>query len=413
MLRSILITVLGGTVLNICFAAGVHDPAFREIPYKQWLNAGDTAKLKWKARASTPQLEPNQRLLGQLELEFDGVDLEPRRGQGSLRVFVEIEDQAGTIYQDHGDIDLKPIQEGFRKFNLTYVQQIFFTPGNYRFSVLVVHDKTQDHWARRFTLSVPQFKPDALPGIWNDLPTVELIPGLQPPESYWIPTLKGRLRPILPSSAREIDLLLNLSASPHQAGNLQVQQQNLGMLVPAMRAITELLGPAAKINVDLLDLVRRRVVLRQNAGTPLEFSPKLRDALTVEPGKIDVRSLAHRDEQASYFVNQVAKHLEPDRVVIILSALVELDREEARTRIEAKLPPGARVFCFCYAPPVRMPRPIYRLPQRRDVPPPRVPVDALAGTLKPLDPVVYTFGTSHQLRRALADMLDEIARPRK
>jgi hypothetical protein len=400
-------------------AGAIHDPAFDDIPFQKWVEAGDTSPLKWKLKVGQAQLDPNQRLLGQVELEFDGADLESRRGKGEFLVFVQVEDSGGNVYQDHGRVDLKPIQEGFRKFNLTYTQQAFFTPGQYRVSAVVVQKDTSDHWGRKLAVAVPALKSDPLPGIWSDLPPLELVPQLQPPDTYWVPSLKGKLKPPA-GAARPLDvhILLNLTASPRYAGRLDIQQRNLGVLVPAMRAITELLPAGSRVNVDLLDLVRHRVVYRQNDVGPVDFA-RMREGLQPEPGKIDVSSLAHGNAQAGYFVSQVSKHLAPGRVVIVLSASIDLELGDGRIRIEDALPPSAKVFYFCFAPPPSAPPamrtnwpPHARVPGMRMGRPGRVAAlsgpDQLAGTLKPLDPAVYTFTTPLQLRKALATMLQAV-----
>jgi len=395
-------------------AAGVRDPEFNRIPFDQWRAAPDKTPLRCKLRTPPPQLHPNQRLLGRFEVELDGADVEPRRGKGELRVFVQIEDPSGAIYQDHGDVKLGEVQPGMRAYNITYTETFFVTPGQFRFSVVILHTATGDHWARRASLTVAPIKNDPLAGAWVGLPAIEFVAPVEPPETYYLPGLESRLaRRPAPAQPLDIDILVNLSPSPRQSGRLAVERRNLEFLIPALRALSELLPESGRVEASLVDLLRHRVRLTQDARKPLD-AEKLRAALVADAGKVDVSTLAHHNMQASYFQEQVEKRLTPGRTLIVLSALVELEPGDPTRPIDVPLPEGARVYYFCYAPlPDRQPRMFLGREGMRGemmVPP---PVDQLSPMLKPLRPTVFHIANPQQLRAALGEALRDVAPARR
>ena len=426
MIRAILLALLILTARG-AEQAGSLDAAFDKIPFDQWMASGAQGRFRWTAHGSHPELSFHQRLVARVELQLDGADLVTRRGNGQLVFFVQLTDAAGRRYQNHGSIDLGKLEDGLRSQYLTYTQPAFVLPGDYHVAVAVLETATEEHSVRQFDLHVPPLKNDPLPNAWRDLPPVEFVQSVEPPDSWFQPGSSSRLYlPVVPKRPIRPEIMVNLTPSEAPTGTRAIPHRNLNALMPSLKVVSELEYPAAPLPLALLDVSRRRMVFRQaNARRP-DWAGISSALSETNPGTIDVKSLEARHQNAAFFVREVRKRLDAElpagaegavRVLIILSAPVEFESGEDLEPIHLEQPVDYRVFYFRFQSPtvMRMPgmppagtgrrtrssRPMYSGPSQ--------PVDQLAGTLKSLSPRIVDIETADQFRKALARMLEEIS----
>src|SRR5207245_253474 len=161
-------------------AEGSADPEFASVPFDKWLTGADQAPIKWTARMLPAGLSSFQRLLAGIEIKVDGADLARRRGEGQLMIFVQLTDEKGATYQDHGAIGLAKVEEGLKSSDVVYTESVFVLPGDYRVAIAIFDTATKEHASRKDKLHVPPLKNDPLPGSWRDLPPVEFRPVAEP-----------------------------------------------------------------------------------------------------------------------------------------------------------------------------------------------------------------------------------------
>jgi len=411
------------------------DPAFATIPFDQWITERDQPHFQWSARISGGELASSQRLLARVEIQVDGNELLKRRGPGELVFFVQIQDSDHRRFQSHGAIQLKDVTEAATKSNFVYTQGALVAPGDYRFELAVFDTQSGEHATTERTLHVAPLKSDPLPDSWLGLPVVEFLEGGAPPDMWFQPNLTGRLH--LPLKARRpvrVEVLVN--ASPSAIGPRfrtgQVNNRSLADLLPVLKVISEVeLSPGA-LNVSLVDLTRRQVLFTQDHVDPRNQAldwPRLRPALRqADPNKIDVRDLAHRQQNAQFFVEEVRRRIvsegvpgadsdSPGPALIVLSGPMQFASGEDLHQIElAQRLPG-RVFYIRYHPlPLRMRTEPLATRRNRGLgfPQPGIvvqePPDALEPLLKPLQPRLFDVNNPEQFRRALAELMKEIAR---
>jgi hypothetical protein len=413
---------------------GAPDPVFSAVPFERWLAEGEPTNLRWSVRVGGAELNNHQRLQCRLEIQVDGNELVSRRGHGQLGVMIQFEDSAKRVYQTHGSIDLQEVKDDTGKSNIQYLQDAFVLPGDYRVGVVIFDAKTRDHWAEQKTLHVNPLRNDPLPGAWKDLPPVELLRSLEPPDSWYVPYVNSRLQvPVAPRRPVRLEVLMNASPSgPSRGLNTgTANNRNLANLVPALKVFSQLEVAGGSLHITLLDISNRRIIFEQDAVRQLDWT-RLREALTAaDPNKIDVRSLEHRGQNAPYFMQQVRERLassgspagganEPLHVLIVLAAPMTLDSGE-KTRVpesEAKQQ-GPLYFVRYHLPPERTPlgyeqfartsRRGYGGMQPQPTGPPEA-FDSLQGVLKPLQPRLFDVYSPDQFRKALSSLLDEIAR---
>ncbi len=402
------------------------DSAFEKVPFEQWLVSPDQSGFRWSVHASRPELTYHQRLLTRVELQLDGADLAERRKNGELVFFIQLTDQAGRRYQNHGSIDLAKLEEGVRSQYLNYSHLAFVLPGDYRVSVAIFETATSQHSVRQLSLHVAPLKNDPLPEAWRGLPPVEFLRYVDPPDSWYQPGSTAKL--YLPVTARHSirpEILVNLTPSERALGRRPVPHRDLNALMPSLDVISQLDDAAAPMPVALLDLSRRKVVLSQRDVHRLDWA-EIKNALgETNPGTIDVKSLEDRHQNARFFINEVRRRLDAPlpsgadgalRVLIVLSGVVEFESGEDLQPIQVEQPRDCRVYYFRFhTPPVaRTPPPSLPMPGRRQhgrgmLDLPIQPSDQLAATLKPLAPRVFDIDTPDQFLKALAHMLEEIA----
>ena len=427
--RTVLLALLVLAAAPLALAQpGSLDPAFAGLPFEQWLAGGEQARMQWSVSVSRARLSAHQRLRADVEIRLDGAELARRRREGELLILLQISDQQGSRYQNHLSMDLAKVEEGVAKQDLVSTFTAFVTPGDYRVSVVLYDTATREHSLKQARMEVAPLRNDPLPGAWRDLPSVEYLPPADPPDSWYLPSLTGRLRlPLKPRSPVEIELIVNLTPSEWASASAEMQNRNLSVLIPALKVISELAGPGVRLNAELLDLSRQRVAFHQDNVGVLNWTAMRRSLAEGGASTIDLQSLQRHRQSAAFFVAEVGRILAaphgPRRVLIVLSGPLAFERGVDLVPIALGPPPDCSVFYIRYhsfhpSPPARPP--LARGPRRGPSPlggwghPGELPdrdtqFDQLESTLKPLAPRLFDVDTPEEFRKALATLLAEIA----
>ncbi len=403
------------------------DPAFAQLPFEQWLAGGQQARIAWTVSVSRARLSAHQRLRADVEIRLDGAELARRRGEGQLLILVQLTDQQGRRYQNHLSMDLAKTEAGVSKQDVVSTFAAFVTPGDYRGAVALYDTATREHSLKQVRLEVAPLKNDPLPGAWLDLPAVEYLPPVDPPDSWYLPAVTGSLHlPLKSRSPVDIDLLVNLTPSESAAKSAEMRSWNLSVLVPALKVISEVNGPGSRVNAELLDLSRQSVVFRQDDVHVLDWAAMRRALAPSQAATIDLRSLERHRRSAAFFVGEVARIVaagrdRPRRVLIVLSGPLAFEDKVDLAPIAIGPPPDCRVFYIRYhsfqtAP---APGPSTTGSRRRwtsgrwddfsGSAPQALQFDQLESTLKPLAPRLFDVDGPEGFRKALASLLADIA----
>ena len=273
---------------------------------------------------------------------------------------------------------------------------------------------------------------DPLPGAWRDLPSVTFLPD-ELPASWYASSAGGILNlPVETQRPVRVDLLVNGSRteqtprmhSPNTSGVIA------SALLPAIKVISQIKLSSGSLNVAILDLERQRVGFEQSTMRELDWTKLLAIFSEDNPNTIDVRSLEHRQQNAQFFVSEIRTRVladghegvEPLHVLIVLSGLMAFDRADL-TPIQAAPDPNCKVFYIRYRyiahlasgrVPIFPTPEITRAPSRRRA---RVSQDQalqasddLFGLIKPLDPRLFDVASPEEFRKALGNIMSEIAR---
>ena len=393
---------------------GSPDPIFSTIPFEQWLNENNQARIRWTLHLSDPELSSHQRLIVNLDVQVEGAELARRRGEGQFMILVQLSDSKSRTWQNHHAIDLDQIQAGIKPDNAVFTEPFFVLPGDYRVSVAVFDSASGEHSIIKRNLHEAPLKNDPLPDMWRNLPAVE-FPGPQSSFDRWyLPSVAGRLKLAVETRhPMNVALLVNLTPPERFSASTGMQNRNLEALLPATKVLSQVDWRNARLSLELLDLARRRVTYRQENMQALDWS-KASSALDhVNPGIIDVRSLANRRYSADFFLNRISRQIvfpneavRTPRVVIVLSSTVFFEPGVEMRPIRLASRPDVTVIYIRYhlrpavfVDPTGRPRRTYTTGVE----------DELAPLLKPLAPRIFDVATPEQFRRALALVLDVIA----
>ncbi len=332
---------------------GVADPLFAKVHFDTWTGGKAQSPFKWRVQIQPVILSTHQRWLARVDVEIDGAEMESRRGSGALFVLFQFQDSEGHVYQDHGSVDLSKTQAGVKSQIIVYSETAFVMPGNYPLLIGVFDTNSREHWLRSESLHVPAFKkrPIAI-CMARDLPPVEFHPPEQTPDSWYLPTIEGRLHlPVATRHPLKVDILVNLTPSERSTGSQHIQDRNLSVLLPTMKALAQMELKEGSLNVESLDLFRQKVTFRQEAVRQLDWQ-KMRDALTSDQvGTIDVKSLGDREHSVQFFEGEVGKRARSADVLIILSSSVRFEQGIDLGPIHAEGSPDCRVYYVRYHPP--------------------------------------------------------------
>ena len=209
-----------------------------------------------------------------------------------------------------------------------------------------------------------------------------------------------------------------------------VQDRILSGLIPMLKILAQASGPDAPVSVEALDLSRRRVTFHQDEVHSFDWAAMRQTLQEKATGAIDLKSLEDRQHNAAFFVQEVAHKIgpppsHPPPVIIVLSSAVSFVSKEDLHPISVDAPPGSRVFYLRYHAPSERKNPAMMNPYENERPiggfgrrrgplqgpgPVNPQLDQLANTLKPLSPHIFNIDTPEDFRKALATMLEEVAR---
>jgi hypothetical protein len=300
--------------------------------------------------------------------------------------------------------------------NVEVTQRAFVLPGDYQLAVVLLDSGTREHSVTQSKFRVPT-PHNFLPGAWHDLAPVEFIGQEQPPDSWYLPAVKGRLQwAAAVHSTAQINIILNVAPSVAAPRTRQAPSGGMASILPTLKVIAETGSASVSEHVELLDLPRRRVPFQQDQVRELDW-PRLKASLSeANTASIDVHSLTERHHDAQFFVSQVRSLLRASEkqpcVLVVLTNPVAFESGEDLEPISTEALPACSVFY------IRFHEPAPAVPQFdpqmghgrsrrggpvRNRPAPEV-VDQLEATLKPLRPKVFDVAKPEEVTKVLEEI---------
>ena len=256
----------------------------------------------------------HQRLIERIQTIVPGGELAKRRGRGELVLLTRFEDSDGREWHTGSRLNLVNVQAGVKSDELTFTTLAFVRPGDYRVEIALIDSSTMEHSFARRTLRVAPMKSDPLPQAWLGLPSVEMLPPVDGPDSWFLPNVKGLLQ--LPLGFAETDtantvvadrgpsvwtttkhapfiqLLINTTPSEQSANSTGSLRRNMSTVIPALKVLSGLNAKTQPPSTAVIDLTHHRVSFETSNAASLDWAALGKVLTETKPGIIDPPELS-------------------------------------------------------------------------------------------------------------------------
>ena len=292
---------------------GKSDPQlFDHVPFDQWLKEGPREQIPFKVRTHDAELSIYQRLVTHLEMTMHGKELAHRGNQGDLVGFLQITDSSGHIYRDALKLDLAQLNPDLHKSDIMFEFDAFVLPGTYNLILALHHTGTGEYSLAQRTIHVSALKGDPLPEAWRDLPAVEILTHIEPPDpdAYFHPELKGRLHlPVSNQKPLRVELLADVTASELFRGSSTRYMRYLYALVPIIGTFSQIQLRDGSKDLATLDLTRRKIIFEQDQMKELDWTAWKKTLSASDAGVVNVGSLSKQHPKPDFLREELVRRI--------------------------------------------------------------------------------------------------------
>lgn len=407
------------------------DPEFSRYPIDKWATESHQNQIHWSVIIPAADLSTHQRMILRVTARVDPRELEKRRYDGAFVGLIEYTDASGHIWRNHSDIDPAKIRAALQRQFLDISFYAFLLPGDYTVTLAVCDARTFQHSVTVRKIHVAGPKTEPLPNAWAGLPNVDLIPGgLEPPDIWYLREVDTRLNlPVDSKRPLHVQLLLNVTPSGRGEGSGSAMRDNMSVLIPAMKILSEMQLRNGTTDAAAIDLTHRGTVFEQKNIRALDWDSLRKFFVEAQPGIIDVHTLADRRKMLAFFANEATRRLARGNdgaapIVIVLSGPAFFEDQEPATAPKEPNDQDSRLIYIRYRTVQAQAR---RYPGgRRPVgfgrfPPPLPPEDTealippmkeddLEKTAESLNGRLFDAASAQQFRRILAAVVDQLSK---
>ncbi|PYP92765.1 MAG: hypothetical protein DMG65_02960 [Candidatus Angelobacter sp. Gp1-AA117] len=284
---------------------------FDQVPFDQWMNEGPRNQIPLKYHVYDAQLSIYQRLVVHIQILVEGKELAKRGEQGDLLALVQITDGSNHMAHDALKLELPKIAPQLnKKTDVMFEFDAFVLPGAYTLTLAVDHTGAGEHSLMQHPIQVNALKNDPLPEMWHDLPALEFLTHIEPPDpdTFFHPELKGTLN--LPVETRRpvnVELLADVTAADLFRGSSSRYMRYLYALLPVVHTFTQMKLKQGAMDFFTLDLTRHRVVFEQDGLTTLDWAKMKKTVSTTEPAVISVGNLSKEPPSPDFLREEIGR----------------------------------------------------------------------------------------------------------
>ena len=284
---------------------------FDQVPFDQWVKEGHSEQIPFKFHVYDAQLSIYQRLVVHIQMLVQGKELSKRGDTGDLLAFVQITDNSNHMAHDALKLELPKIAPQLnKKADVMFEFDAFVLPGDYTVTLAVDHTDAGEHSLMQHSIHVNALKNDPLPEMWRDLPVLEFLTHIEPPDpdTFFHPELKGTLN--LPVETRRpvnVELLADVTAADLFRGSSSRYMRYLYALLPVVHTFTQMQLKQGAMNLLTLDLTRRRVIFEQDGLTTLDWAKMKKTVSTTEPAVISVGNLSKEPPSPDFLREEIGR----------------------------------------------------------------------------------------------------------
>ena len=373
-----------------------------------WIKTGEHQDFPWRIHINKPVLTFQQRMVVKVTATIDAAVLQSQSIKRDLVFIVKVADGTGNWVPDESFVPQRLDASLGRDTNLEMESEVLLKPGKYTIATMVYDSVLNQHNLSLSSISVELLKKDPFPTLFEKAPVAEFVRG----EVYGQQVLSSTLPEILVRSRSpiQLDLILDLSTREQQVPIVYYNSPMGGRrsMPPHFRPlndktyITSLLQAASVLGALHPEHGCARfssvdVLKKQDFGpvptSLLDWHSVFDHELGAGKDTISVSALENRTDLAKYFLSSFKDmtqdaHCAPnaERVVVLLSHGLHLP--DGQQKVQADI-------CGCK---------IYYL-RLNDT---AMGSDDLKSMLSPLAPKIMDFHDPTQLRKRIAELIEQI-----
>jgi hypothetical protein len=366
----------------------------RSIPISEWLNGNDTTEVPWSVQIRPAALGMNQRLEVFYTVGIRAKALNATGKSHELFLISRFSTLDGE-WLNAPDITRHAVDgELPNHLQALFNMRVSVQPGEYLLWIVLYDRKTSKHNFTKRRIKVPEMRSDPLPLLYNRLPLVEFPKVTEAGASY---TNSEFFLPIANKRPMQVELVSMFSPPEQWASRARAIRLHNSNTVGALSALAQMDLREGSISITGLDLTRRELSFEQRDFKNVDW-PSLLDALKkAQSPNITAEALQGSKGNGAFFRDFLDERLsaesdenDPLRVIIVVTSswLFEKGSDLKPIQVEGD--------CNCRIYHVR-----FRL-TNTDV------FDELERFMKPLRPRTFNPVTSRDLRRAIAEIVEEL-----
>jgi len=369
----------------------------RSIPISNWLDAGEHAEIPWSFVVRDPILRVDQRLEIAYTVRISGKNLNRIGADHEIFLVSRISSPDGE-WLNQPEIVRHTAGQLANNVQLELVMRVVVKPGEYVLWSVLYDRKTGKHNVAKRRLRVSELRGDPLPDLYSRMPLVE-FPDYREVSTDSLAFVNGELYlPIRNKRPLHVELISLLSPPEQWTGRNRIMRAHNDGTLGALAALSQMELMDGSLSITGLDLVRRQVMFEQRNFQSIEWKSLLQAMKKAQSVEVSTEALQGAKNNGAFFREILNERLTTDlpadsmRVVIVVtsSRLFESGADLRPLQLE--------VDCNCR---------LYYLRFRLNV---NDVFDQLDDVMKPLRPRIFNLLTARDLRKAIAEIVTDLAK---
>jgi hypothetical protein len=361
------------------------------------LDAGEHAEIPWSFVVRDPVLRVDQRLEVAYTVRISGKNLNRTGADHEIFLVSRISSPDGE-WLNQPEIVRHTAGQLANNVYLELVMRVVVKPGEYVLWSVLYDRKTGKHNVAKRRLRVTELRGDPLPDLYSRMPLVE-FPDYREVSTDSLAFVNGELYlPIRNKRPLQVELISMLSPPEQWTGRNRIVRAHNDGTLGALAALSQMELMDGSLSITGLDLVRRQVMFEQRDFQNIEWKTLLQAMKKAQSMDISAEALQGAKNNGAFFREILNERLTTDlpadamRVVIVVtsSRLFESGADLRPLQLEGD--------CNCR---------VYYLRFRLNV---NDVFDQLDDFMKPLRPRIFNLLTARDVRKAIAEIVTDLAK---
>src|SRR5438874_6266528 len=277
-----------------------------------------------------------------------------------------------------------------------FLMRVCVQPGDYVLWLVLYDRATGKHNVAKRRVRVPEMRGDPLPDLYRHLPLVE-FPQVDESSPEKLGFVKGQLYlPVHNKHALDVELISTLSPPEQWTGRARLLRRHKDNTVGAIIALSQLELAAGTLSITGLDLVRRQVLFEESSVRAVNWQGLMEALKRAQSPELNTEALQGSKNNAAFFREFLGQRINADgssrgpRILIVVTSSQLFQRGSALAPLQIEGDCRCRVYHLRF-----------RL-NMADV------FDEIEKILKPLHPRTFNLLTSRDLRKAIAEIVEDL-----